>query len=153
MRHLAAALIILVAACDSPTELDDRWADPERITFAISLDIDLDAMTLTESGLYWQDLEPGSEDGQPVSLDDEVRIHYTIWLPDGSQVESTIGGTPFQSEVVLLIPGVAEGLTGMRRGGVRKLVIRPELGWPNGYGAIPPRTTVVFQIELIAIVT
>ena len=153
MRFMLAAVLVLLSGCDSPSEPDDRWAVPEEITFATSLGIDLDAMNRTESGLYWQDLEAGDPESPAVVLDDEVRFHYTIWLPDGSSVETTIGAAPFQSEVILLIPGVAEGITGMRRGGVRRLVIRPELAWPNGHGAIPPRTTIVFELELIAIVT
>jgi peptidylprolyl isomerase len=148
----AAVLAVLVlAGCDDPAQPDDRWAVPEDIEFAASLGIDLDAMNRTESGLYWQDIEPGSESGRAVVLDDEVLFHYTIWLPDGTSVETTIGGPPFQQEVLLLIPGVAEGVTGMRPGGVRRLVIRPELAWPNGYGRIPPVTTIVFEMELVGI--
>jgi FKBP-type peptidyl-prolyl cis-trans isomerase FkpA len=152
MRVPISALLVALAACDSPSEPDDRWAVPEEITFAASLEIDLTAMNRTDSGLYWQDVLIGNEDGPAVGLDDEVRFHYTIWLPDGSSLETTRGGSPFQRDVLLLIPGVAEGITGMRPGGTRKLVIRPELVGPNGHGAIPPRTTIVFEIELIAIV-
>lgn len=153
MRFLLAATVVLFTGCDSPSEPDDRWAVPEEITFAASLGIDLAAMNRTESGLYWQDLEPGDPQSAAVVIDDEVRFHYTIWLPDGRSVETTIGATPVQSEVILLIPGVAEGIIGMRPGGVRRLVIRPELAWPNGRrDSIPPLTTIVFRIELIAIV-
>jgi peptidylprolyl isomerase len=151
MRFLLAALLVLFTGCDSPSGPDDRWAVPEEIDFAASLAIDLDAMNLTESGLYWEDIAPGDEEGPAVVLDDEVRFDYTVWLPDGSVVETTEGGQPFQSEVLLLIPGVAEGITGMRPNGTRRLVIRPELAWPNGFGAIPPITTIVFEIQLIAI--
>jgi FKBP-type peptidyl-prolyl cis-trans isomerase FkpA len=152
MRLLSGALIALFLGCDSPSEPDDRWAVPEEIEFAASLGIDLAAMNKTESGLYWEDIEPGNEDTRAVVLEDEVRFHYTIWLPDGTSVETTRGGSPHQREVLLLIPGVAEGITGMRRDGIRRLVIRPELAWPNGYGSIPPITTIVFEIELVAIV-
>ena len=51
--------------------------------------------------------------------------------------------------ILLLIPGVAEGITGMRPGGVRKLVIPPQLAWVNGNGDIPPITTIVYEIELL----
>lgn len=152
MRIILAALLLL-AACDSPSEPDDRWAVPEEIDFAPSLGIDLALMNRTDSGLYWLDVETGNVDGPAVSLDDEVRFHYTIWLPDGTNVETSRGGAPFQEKVLVLIPGVAEGITGMRPGGIRKLVIRPELArGPNGYGSIPPMTTIVFEIELVAIV-
>jgi FKBP-type peptidyl-prolyl cis-trans isomerase FkpA len=163
MRILAGLLILIVAACDSPSEPDSRWAIPENITYAPSLEIDLAAMNMTESGLYWQDIEIRTE-GSPVVLDDVIRFHYTIWLPDGSMVETTRGSTPLQRAVLLLIPGLAEGITGMgasgapqgmpamHAGGVRKLVIRPELAWPNGRGPIPPRTTLIYEVEVTAIV-
>jgi peptidylprolyl isomerase len=151
MRLLFLATFLFTAGCDSPSELDDRWAVPEDIEFAASLEIDLAQMTRTESGLYWMDLAPGNASGPAVMLEDVVTFHYTIWLPDGRSVDTTRGGMPFTSEVLLLIPGVAEGITGMRPGGVRKLVVRPELAWPNGNGPIPPITTIVYEIELIAI--
>ena len=151
MRIILAALLLL--ACDSPSEPDDRWAVPEEIDFAPSLGIDLSLMNRTDSGLYWLDIETGNVDGPAVSLDDEVVFHYTIWLPDGTSVETSRGGTPFQEKVLVLIHGVAEGITGMRPGGIRRLVIRPELAWPNGYRSIPPITTIVFEIELVAIVS
>ncbi len=151
MRLTILALVLFIAGCDSPSDPDDRWAVPEEIEFAASLEIDLAQMTRTESGLYWMDLVVGNVGGPAVVLEDVVTFHYTIWLPDGQNVETTRGGTPFQIEVLLLIPGVAEGITGMRPGGERKLVVRPELAWPNGNGPIPPITTIVYEIELIAI--
>jgi FKBP-type peptidyl-prolyl cis-trans isomerase len=151
MRLTTIAILLFIAGCDSPSDPDDRWAVPEEIEFAASLEIDLAQMNLTESGLYWIDIEPGNASGPTVVLEDVVTFHYTIWLPDGRSVETTRGATPFQNEVLLLIPGVAEGITGMRPGGKRKLVIRPGLAWPNGNDPIPPITTIVYEIELIAI--
>jgi len=151
MRLLFLATFLISAGCDSPSEPDDRWAVPEEIEFATSLEIDLAQMTRTESGLYLIDLQPGNASLPAVVLEDVVKFHYTIWLPDGRSVDTTRDGDPFQSEVLLLIPGVAEGITGMRPEGVRRLVIRPELAWPNGNGPIPPITTIVYDIELIEI--
>lgn len=148
MRFTIIATALLLTACDSPAEPDDRWAVPEDIVYATSLNIDLAQMNRTESGLYWQDITVG-EIEPAVVLEDVVRFHYTIWLPDGSSVLTTRGGTPHQGAVLLLIPGVAEGITGMRPGGVRKLVIPPQLAWVNGNGDIPPITTIVYEIELL----
>lgn len=167
MRTLAIAAAVLLAACGSTTEVDDRWAIPENIDFADALQVDLAQMNRTASGLYWQDLVV-SVQGDPIALDDRVRLHHTIWLPDGTVVEDTHTSNALQSDVRLLIPGVAEGITGisadtglpqedvpaMHVGSRRKLVIRPELAWGNrGNGSIPPRTTIVYEVEIISIVS
>jgi hypothetical protein len=68
MRILAGLLILIVAACDSPSEPDSRWAIPENITYAPSLEIDLAAMNMTESGLYWQDIEIRTEGSPSCSM-------------------------------------------------------------------------------------
>ena len=148
MRFIVIAVALILTACDSPAEPDDRWAIPEEIEFATSLNIDLEQMNRMESGLYWQDIAVGEIDPSVV-LEDVVRFHFTIWLPDGTSVQTTRGGMPYQSAVLLLIPGVAEGITGMRPGGIRKLVIPPQLAWVNGNGDIPPITTIIYEIELL----
>ncbi len=52
-----------------------------------------------------------------------------------------------------VIRGWEEGISGMRVGGARKLVVPPRLGY--GYegipGSIPPGATLVFQIELLEV--
>lgn len=148
MRFIFIAIALLLTGCDSPAEPDDRWAIPEEIEFATSLGIDLDQMNRMESGLYWQDITVG-EIEPAVVVEDVVRFHYTIWLPDGRSVETTIGRAPHEEDVRLLIVGAAEGILGMRPGGVRKLVIPPQLAWVNGRGEIPPITTIVYEIRLL----
>jgi FKBP-type peptidyl-prolyl cis-trans isomerase FkpA len=78
---------LLLAACGSPAEPDDRWARPETIQYAESLNINLDEMTRTPSGLYIQDLEVGT--GPAAIVGDSVRVHYVGWLPDGTVFDSS----------------------------------------------------------------
>ncbi|HEX6309402.1 MAG TPA: FKBP-type peptidyl-prolyl cis-trans isomerase [Longimicrobiales bacterium] len=152
MRIVLTAAVLFLTACDSPSEPDDRWAVPEDITFAASLGVDLAEMTKTESGLYWQDITVGTG-ADSVDVEDDVSFHLTIWLPDGRSVYTTRNGAPEMNAVRLLIPGLAEGMLAMRRDGVRKLVIRPELAWPNGRPDfdIPPITTIVCEVQLMSI--
>ena len=158
MRRAIWLLSLLAAACSNPMELDDRWADPEKVTFAEALHVDLSQMTRNSSGLYWQDLAEG--EGDSVKVGQNVRVHYTAWLPDGTEVETTRGGEPLQFALGygLAIRGVDEGIVGMRIGGVRRLVIPPSLAYGRRgkqdcdelnvcVVLVPPLTTLVYEIE------
>jgi FKBP-type peptidyl-prolyl cis-trans isomerase FkpA len=145
-------VLVLASACSSPTEPDSRWAQPETIQFATSLNVDLAAMTRTQSGLYWQDLVVGS--GATAAVGNTIRVHYVGWFPDGTIFENSRseGNTSieFPLGVGLVIPGWDEGLIGMQVGGKRKLVIRPELAYGRrGRDKIPPLTTLIFDVELL----
>ena len=84
-----------------------------------------------------------------------VTVHYTGWLEDGSEFDSSRRGEPFSFPlgVSYVIPGWDQGLVGMRIGGKRRLTIQSELGYgARGAGAmIPPHATLVFEIELLEI--
>ena len=149
-KALLLFVVLIFSACDSTTEVDDKWANPESIQYASSLDIDLSKMTRTASGLYWQDVRVGEADTAAVG--DNVRVHYTGWLPDGTKFDSTRERTPVQFLLGLgfVMPGFDEGVIGMRVGGIRKLVIRPGLtGFAPGHqpSSIPPNTTLIVEVE------
>ena len=126
--------------------------DLREITFADELAVDLDAMEETESGLFIQVLQEGS--GPPAGYGDEMHVHYTVWLPNGSKVDSSHDHSPPEPlEMVLgstaLIDGWVEGVTGMRMGERRKLVLPYNLAYgPAGRSGIPPYSPLVFEVEL-----
>lgn len=121
--------------------------------FAESLDVDLGAMTRTESGLYYEDLDPGS--GLAAREGHVLDTHYTGWLTTGEEFGTSRDGTPYSFQLGRhQVPrGIEEGVTGMRIGGVRRLVVPPALA----YGArgqpptIPPSATLIYEIELLEI--
>lgn len=151
----AAALLLATAAltaCGDVAGPSDRWAEPENIQFAASLNIDLAQMNRTASGLYWQDLEVGV--GLAAEIGHTVIIHYNVWLPDGTLIDSSYGKSPIEFPVHggIVIAGMDEGVVGMQLGGRRKLVIRPELAYGRrGRDPVPPLATLVFDVELISI--
>jgi len=122
---------------------------PETIT-----EVDHDAYTTTESGLKYYDLEDGQ--GSAVTAGHTVVVHYTGWLEDGTQFDSSQEfGQPFTFELGAgqVIAGWDEGVIGMKISGIRQLIIPAELGY-GAAGAgdiIPPDAVLIFQVELIEI--
>ena len=141
-------LLCVVWACgDDPAGV----IDPTELEFDASLGVDLTQMTKTASGLYYQDLVVG--DGAVAEAGDEVTVHYTGWLHDGTQFDSSLGGDPATFPLNGVIAGWREGVPGMKVGGKRKLVVPPDLAYgKNGIpGVIPKNATLVFDIDLIAV--
>lgn len=132
---------------------DPVAAVPMDTIFAESLGLDLASMTRLPSGLYYEDLEPGS--GLAARDGHVLETHYTGWLTTGEQFgTSRDGGVySFQLGRRQATRGIEEGVTGMRIGGVRRLVVPPSLG----YGSrgqpptVPPSATLVYEIELLDI--
>lgn len=108
-------------------------------------------MVTTQSGLQYQDLIVGT--GAEALKGKSVTVHYTGWLQDGTQFDSSVGGQPFTFTLGAgqVIAGWDEGVTGMKVGGKRKLVIPPELAYgAQGYPpVIPANATLTFDVQLL----
>jgi FKBP-type peptidyl-prolyl cis-trans isomerase FkpA len=90
-----------------------------------------------------------------------VTVHYIGWLYDknaadnkGAYFDSVVAPNsfPFVVGANTIIAGWNQGIPGMRVGGIRRLIIPPDLGYGSqGMGSIPPNATLVFEIELLAV--
>jgi FKBP-type peptidyl-prolyl cis-trans isomerase FkpA len=113
--------------------------------------------TVTESGLRYEDTRAGS--GETVTgRGQTVIVHYTGWLEDDTKFDSSRDrNEPFSFPVdcSYVIRGWDEGVKGMQVGGIRRLVVPPELGYGarGAGGVIPPNATLIFEIELLEIST
>lgn len=104
------------------------------------------------SGLVYQDVKVGT--GPAVENGDVLKVHYTGMFEDGKVFDSSRGGDPIEFTVGAggLIQGWEIGVIGMKQGGVRRLVIPPDLGYgPNDYGPIPGNSTLYFELELVSV--
>ena len=152
MRYLACLVLSLaLAACTSP----DRCAatnpsDPATETFDASLNINLATWTRTASGVYEQDVQVGP--GETLLTPTNVAVYYVAYLPNGSVVDQQLQ-RPFTFDLRTNAAfGIVDGMMGMKVGGRRRLVVPSDLALGAcGKGPIPPNSTLVYEIELLAI--
>jgi FKBP-type peptidyl-prolyl cis-trans isomerase FkpA len=115
-------------------------------------------MITTASGLQYLDTTTG--DGAQAAAGQQVTVHYTGWLyadnTQGAKFDSSKDrGDPFAFPLGagMVIRGWEEGVTGMKVGGARTLIIPPELGYGarGAGGVIPPNATLKFDVELLGV--
>jgi FKBP-type peptidyl-prolyl cis-trans isomerase len=110
-------------------------------------------MQKTASGLEYGFLKRGSADAPP-SRDDSVEVHYTGWLTDGTEFDSSRkSGQPATFGVTQVIAGWTEGLQLMTPGARCKFVIPGNLAYGEA-GSPPkigPNATLVFDVELLKV--
>lgn len=108
----------------------------------------------TPSGLQYVDLVVGT--GATPQKGQRVSVNYVGRLTDGKKFDSSYDrGKPFKfyPGMGMVIRGWDEGVSTMKVGGKRKLIIPPKIGYGSaGFGdLIPPNATLVFEIELLAV--
>ena len=109
-------------------------------------------VNVTPSGLQYEVLEEGT--GKQPSAGDNVTVHYTGKLIDGTVFDSSVDrGEPAAFGVTQVIPGWVEALQMMKEGAKWRLFIPSNLAYgPNGAGnIIGPNSTLIFDVELIKV--
>lgn len=108
---------------------------------------------VTASGLQYI-VEKEGTGAQPTATD-EVTVHYTGKLLDGTVFDSSVSrGEPATFPLNRVIPGWTEGVQLMKEGGKYLFFIPSELAYgPQGVpNAIPPHSTLIFEVELIKVI-
>lgn len=105
------------------------------------------------SGLKYIDIVEGQ--GPTPRYGGRVVVHYTGWLTDGTQIDTTREDNialEFAIGKREVIRGWEDGVLTMKVGGKRRLIIPPSLAYgAQGRGNIPPDATLIFDIELLSI--
>jgi len=108
----------------------------------------------TPSGLQYEVLEEGN--GPQPTAQDQVEVHYTGKLIDGTVFDSSVDrGVPATFGVTQVIPGWVEALQLMKAGSKWRLFIPSQLAYgPQGTpgGPIGPDSTLIFDVELIKVI-
>lgn len=158
---VALALGTVTAACGGDDDYaapgtapaETVYSDPATAVYAPALAIDLAAMTRTSTGLYYRDRVVGTDTAtaRPTST---VSVTYAGYVPTGRQFDA---GTA-RFALTQVVKGFQEGITGMRVGGERTLVIPPALGYgpaeqrdQAGRVIIPANSVLVFNVKLNSI--
>ncbi|MEA5600860.1 FKBP-type peptidyl-prolyl cis-trans isomerase [Nostoc sp. UHCC 0252] len=113
-----------------------------------------DKTVTTPSGLKYVELKEGT--GATPQPGQTVEVHYVGTLENGTKFDSSRDrGQPFSFKIGVgqVIKGWDEGLSTMKVGGRRQLIIPSELGYGarGAGGVIPPNATLLFDVELLGV--
>lgn len=107
----------------------------------------------TPSGLQYSEIYVGR--GETPKPRQKVTINFVMKLEDGTVIEDTYkSGIPMTFIVGNkdAIEGLEEGVSTMRIGGKRKLIVPPELGFGmHSYRGIPPNSKLIIEVELVKV--
>src|SRR5688572_16355681 len=107
----------------------------------------------TASGLQFRTIEAG--EGDPIKAVDGVLIEYEGRLEDGTVFDTSEGRGPTPMIAGQVIPGFAEALTKMQKGGRYRVKIPSELGYgatPQPGSPIPPNADLEFDVHVVQVV-
>jgi FKBP-type peptidyl-prolyl cis-trans isomerase FkpA len=132
---LALGLFVLVAGCNNGSSTPTA---PDQSAVAFSQ----------------TDLTLGT--GAEATVGTTATVQYGLWLYSANAVDHK--GTQIQANTFsfvvgdgTIIKGFDQGVTGMKVGGIRRLIIPPSLAYGttgDTSGAIPPNAALVFDVQL-----
>lgn len=111
-----------------------------------------EGVKVTESGLQYKVIKEG--DGALPTAENTVKVHYTGTFINGEKFDSSVDrGEPAEFGVTQVIKGWTEALQMMKVGSKWELTIPSELAYGPGRPGIPPNSVLLFEVELLEIVS
>ncbi len=150
MKNIISIIIVLLAIILSFYLLNETLKSEEVIEKTEEIESEE-----TVKDLAIEILEEGT--GEEAQNGDSLKVHYTGTLEDGTKFDSSLDrGDPFVFTLGAgqVIQGWDLGLLGAKVGDKRKLTIPADLGYGEtgaAEGKIPPRATLIFEIEVLEI--
>ncbi|WP_299510360.1 FKBP-type peptidyl-prolyl cis-trans isomerase [uncultured Limnohabitans sp.] len=142
LNSSAAALSLILLACST------TWAQ-NTITAAAAQE---PGAQVSASGMVYRSLQDGT--GASPKASDTVKVHYRGTLPDGKEFDSSYKrNKAIEFPLSRVIPCWTEGVQRMKVGGKAKLTCPPDTAYGDrgAGGVIPPKATLFFEVELLAI--
>ena len=149
----ALAAVASVAACGSAVTIPPVCTNPGPVAARDDLSRSVSLVTL-RYGLKYGEISTGC--GAALHSGETVAVEYTGWLENGVEFDTSRaqGRQPVQFQLgqQQVLPGFEIGISTMRIGGHRRIVIPPALGY--GAAGVPPvipaNSTIVIDAELVA---
>ena len=110
-------------------------------------------VTKTASGLRYKVINDGEAGGKKPTARSNVTVHYRGVFIDGREFDSSYKrGAPATFPLNAVISGWTEGVQLMKEGDKFEFAIPYDLAYgERGGGSIPPRQTLVFEVELLKV--
>jgi FKBP-type peptidyl-prolyl cis-trans isomerase FkpA len=149
MRLLPRLAALGLLAASSIALVPAAWAQTDAALDAAAKEANA---RVTSTGLIFRSLQEGT--GASPKSTDKVKVHYRGSFPDGREFDSSYKrNEPTEFPLNRVIPCWTEGVQLMKIGGKAKLTCPSAIAYgKRGFGGtIPPDSTLVFEIELLAI--
>ncbi len=150
---LAVTAALSLASCEKPTPAVEKAPEAAPATSSEAAAPAVDGAKTTASGLKYTVMKSGTGTVHPKATD-TVTVHYHGTLLNGTVFDSSVTrNQPASFPLNGVIPGWTEGVQLMKVGDKFKFEIPANLAYGAGGSppVIPPNSTLVFEVELLAI--
>lgn len=146
---LVSATLLLFGACERVQSNTEKFAAIDEDLISTYLEENNIDAVRHESGLYYNILDEGDEDGERPSSFSQVQVSYEGYFLDGMVFDEADSTNLAEIDLSSTIAGWRIGLPFIREGGSIQLFIPSGLGYRNqAEGSIPPNTVLLFDINL-----